>query len=75
MKTDRLKTFSIVLIAVIVLALGLEVFNHTSSQSGLVIMLIFLSIAVEKIRLELRDIREELLKRPSPPEVLSTPHI
>lgn len=75
MKTDRLKTFSIILIVVIALALGLEIFNHTTSQSGLVIMLIFLLLAVDKTRLELRDIREELLKRTSTPEVLSTPHI
>ena len=75
MKTDRLKTFFIILIVVITLALGLEIINHTSSQSGLVIMLIFLLLAVDKIRLEIRDIREELLKRTSTPEVLSTPHI
>jgi hypothetical protein len=75
MKTDRLKTFSIILVVAIALILGLEIFNHAGSQSNLVIPLIFLLLAVEKIRLELRDIREELQKRTTAPEVLSTRQI
>ena len=75
MKTDRLRFLSIGVIAVAVVALAGEIFTHSASHSGFVITLVLLGVALEKIRLEFRDIREELRKKTSPAEVLSTPHI
>jgi len=67
MKTDRLKILSISVIAVALIALCLEIFTHSSSQSDFVIVLILLGVALEKIRLEFRDIREEFLKKANEP--------
>ena len=75
MKTDRLRFLSIGVLAVAALALVGEISSHNSAQPGVVITLILLGTALEQVRLEIRDIREELLKRKDTPEVPSTRHI
>jgi hypothetical protein len=61
---DRLRPLSIACALITVLALAFEIFGSGKSQfSSLVIVMVLLGTALEKIRLELRDIRAEFLKR------------
>ncbi len=78
MKTDRLKTLSLMIVVLAVFVLTLEIFGHFGDYTGQVITLLLLGTVLENVRLELRevraelrDIREELLKRNNP-EVVST---
>ncbi len=75
MKTDRLRILVIGVIAIIAIELGYEIFGQSERRSGFVMTLIFMAVALERIRLELRDIREEILKSRSNPETLSTRNI
>ena len=62
--TDRLRSLSIGCLAIALLGLAFDIFGHGKPQfSSLVIMLILFVTALEKIRLELRDIRAEFLKK------------
>ncbi len=72
MKTDRLRILVIGVIAMIALELGYEIFGQIERRPGFLITLVFMAVALEKIRLELRDIREEFLKSRRSPETLST---
>jgi hypothetical protein len=73
---DRLRSLSIVGVAIAILALSFDVFSHAKSQfSSLVITMILFVTALEKIRLELRDIRAELLKRETDVKRVATPTI
>ena len=75
MKTDRLRFLSIGILAVAALTLIGEISSHNSTQTGLVITLVLLATALEHIRLEIRDIREEILKTKDTHDVPATRHI
>ena len=68
MKTDRLRIVSIGVVAMLVIELGYEIFAHVSPDHGFVITLIIILVALEKIRLEFRDIREAMLQGTLKPE-------
>ena len=69
MKTDRLRILSIGVFALLAIELGYEIFGHSSPDRGFVITLIIILVALEKIRLEFRDIREAILKGTLKPEL------
>jgi hypothetical protein len=66
MKIDRLRGLAIGCIAIAAMAIAFEIFTRASSGSNIhpfAMMLLILGVALEKIRLELRDLREELLTK------------
>ena len=73
---DRLRSLSIACLVIAVLALSFDVFGHGKTQfSSLIITMVLFVTALEKIRLELRDIRAELLKRETDVKRVATPTI
>lgn len=61
---DRLRSLSIAGLAIALIGVAFEVFGHTNSQFNLlIIMMILFVTAIEKIRLELRDLRDEFVQR------------
>jgi len=73
MKIDRLRGLSIGCIAIAAVAIVLELFTPTRSGTSLFVMvLLLLGVALEKIRLELCDLREELMKKIAEQQL--TPH-
>ena len=61
---DRLRRLSIGCLAIAVLGLAFDIFSHGTPQfHGVIMMTILLGTALEQIRLELRDLREEVRKK------------
>lgn len=60
---DRLRRISIGCLVIAGLGIAFDTFSHGPSQfHGVILMAILLGTALEQIRLELRDLREEVLK-------------
>ena len=61
---DRLRSLSIGCLAIALLGLAFDIFGHGKAQfNSLVITMVLFVTALEKIRLEFRDIRAEFLKK------------
>jgi hypothetical protein len=61
---DRLRPVSIGCLAIAVLCIAFDVVSHSRSQfDTLIVVMILFVTALEKIRLELRDLRDEFLQK------------
>jgi hypothetical protein len=70
---DRLRSLSFGCLAIAVMAIAFEVFSHTTSEfHGLIITMILFVTALEKIRLELRDLRDEFLRKQADAESVAS---
>jgi len=64
---DRLRRLSIGCLAIAVLGLAFDTLSHGTPQFHSIIMvMIVLGTALEQIRLELRDLRDEFLQKKTP---------
>jgi hypothetical protein len=70
MKTDRLKTLSFCIVVVIGIAMWGEVSSHDRVFACMATLLILLLITIQTIRLDFRDLREEISKKAVKPEGL-----
>ena len=62
-KIDSLRALSIVVLLMAAFLLIVEIKDNTSHEGWPIPILIILSVALERIRVELREIREEIQKQ------------
>jgi hypothetical protein len=62
-KVDSLRLLSVLLLSIAGMFLIMDIASHTRHETFPIVILLILSVALEKIRIELRDLRAELEKR------------